>query len=97
MIVLYSEYVKANKEALDSSQIGHFLVAWMCCYSDMNIFPACNDASYDTPIVYLVMRRMTVKIRRHASLLDSGLLRSNKDDRLITRHSPGGILSSWTH
>ena len=52
---------------------------------------------YDAIIVYFMMRRITVKVRRHASLLDSGLLRSNKDDRLITRHSPGGILSSWTH
>lgn len=48
----------------------------------------------DATMVYFMMRRMTVKMRRHASLLDSGLLRSNKDDRLITRHSPGGILSS---
>ena len=63
----------------------------------MYIFPAYYDASYDATIVYFMMRRMTVKIRRHASFLDSGLLRSNKDDRLITKHSPGGIFSSCTH
>src|SRR5207249_3270733 len=46
---------------------------------------------------YFIMRCIIVKIKLHASFLDSGLLRSNKDDCLITRHSPQGIFSSSTH
>lgn len=44
-----------------------------------------------------MMRRMTVNMRRHASFRGSGLLRSNKRNRLITKHSGGNVIICILH